>query len=189
MAISTTALLIASTIVQVVGAISQCSAARQQAEFQAAVTRQQTERQAQIQEQQAARDIEVAAIDEENLRRKQRRDFAQRRAALGAAGIQLATGTPLLTAANFAAEAELQALMIRSGGVTTATRLRQEAELGRRAGITQSALTIAAGKSAQRRGVFRAGSSLLTGLGTIFKPKPIPGPEPEPKPGKRKPRR
>ena len=168
MAISTTALLIASTITQVIGAISQGSAARQQADFQAAVTRQQTERQAQIQEQQAAREKEIAGAEEKDFRRRQRFIFAQRRADLGGAGIELATGTPLLTAEDFVTETEFQALRLRSGGEIRAFRLRQEAELGRRAGRTQSALTIAAGRTAQRAGFFRAGSSLLTGFGPTF---------------------
>lgn len=152
MAISTTALLIASTIFQVVGAISQGNAARQQADFQASVDR-----------QQAVRERDIAAQDEEDFRREQRRIFAQRRAALGAGGFELATGTPLLAAEDFVTEAELQALRIRSGGLTRSTRLNQ-----------QASLTSVAGRSAQRSGFFRAGSSLLTGFGTGFGINPSP---------------
>ena len=149
---------VVGTVVSVVSNISQGNEARRQAEFLAATTR-----------QQAVREREIAGIQEEDFRREQRRILAQRRAALGAAGVELATGTPLLAAEDFVTEVELQALRIRSVGATSATRLRQ-----------QASLTSAAGRSKQRSGFFRAGASLLTGLGTIFKPEP----EPEPKPKK-----
>ena len=182
MAISTTALLIASTIVTAVGAISQGNAARRQADFNAAAILQQSERQAQIDEQQAqikeqqsAREREVAGVEEDDFRREQRRLFAQRRAALGVSGIDISTGSPLLAAEDFITEAEFQALRIRSGGETSAIRLKQEADLirqqserNRRAGINSATLTSAAGKSAQTRGFTRAGASLLTGFGTDF---------------------
>lgn len=136
-----TALLIASAV-SAVGSISQGRAAGKQAEFQAAVN-----------EQQAARERQISAGTEEDFRRKQSSLLAQRRAALGGAGIETGTGTSLLAAKDFAAETELQALRIRSGGETTATRLQQQAELTR-----------LGGKSAQTRGFARAGSSLLSGL-------------------------
>ena len=150
---------VVGTVVAVVSSISQGNAARQQADFQAAVNL-----------QQATREREIAGIAEEDHRREQRRILAHRRADLGGAGVDPATGTPLLAAEDFVTEAELQALRIRSGGAASATRLRQQANL-----------TSAAGKSAQRAGFFRAGSSLLVGLGDIFEPEPIPEPEPKPK--------
>ena len=76
---------------------------------------------------------------------------------MGAAGVEMGTGSPLLAFGDFAAEAELQALRIRQGGETTATRLEQQAALARRGG-----------RAAQKRGRYRAGASLLTGLGTAF---------------------
>ena len=168
-------LKVAATVITVIGAISEGNAARQQADFNAAAILQQSERQAQIDErqaqikdQQSAREREVAGVEEDDFRREQRRLFAQRRAALGVSGIDISTGSPLLAAEDFITEAELQALRIRSGGETSAIRLRQQAVLGRSAGRTSATLTSAAGKSAQIRGFTRAGASLLTGFGKNF---------------------
>lgn len=135
-----------STGISVVGTLAEASATADQADFQAATQR-----------QQAIREREVSAQEEEDFRRDQSRRLASRRAALGASGIDPSSGTSLLAAKDFAAEAELQALRIRSGGATTATRLEQ-----------QSALSSAAGDSARTTGFIRAGSSLLTGIGKNF---------------------
>ncbi len=128
--------------VSAVASISQGQAARGQAKFQA-----------QVSEQQAARERLVSAGEEEDFRRKQSRFLAQRRAALGGAGVEIGTGTPLLAFGDFVAETELQALRIRAGGETTATRLEQQAQLTR-----------AGGRAKQRRGFLRAGASLLSGF-------------------------
>lgn len=140
-------LLLASAALNAVGSYSQGQAAKSQAEFQARVG-----------EQQATRTRQIAASEEEDFRRKQSALLAQRRAALGKSGIDIGTGTPLLAAGDFAAETELQALRIRAGGETQATRLEQQAELTR-----------AGGRSAAQRGLFRAGSSLLSGYAGTFK--------------------
>ena len=142
MPITTSTAILLAAGVTAVSAISQGQAARSQARFQAAVN-----------EQQAARERLISAGEEEDFRRRQSRLFAQRRAALGKSGVEIGTGSPLLVASDFAAEIELQALRIRSGGETRATRLEQQALLTRRAG-----------RSAQRRGFLRAGASLLTGF-------------------------
>lgn len=142
MPLSTPVALLISAGVSAAGAIAQGQQAKAQAKFQAAVN-----------EQQAARTRQISAGQEEDFRRRQSRLFAERRAALGAAGVEAGTGTPLLTFGDFAAETELQALRIRSGGQTQATRLEQ-----------QASLTRAGGRAARRRGFFRAGSSLLSGF-------------------------
>lgn len=126
--------------------IQQGRAARKQAKFTAAVQRRQAERERQ-----------VAAGAEEDFRRRQSRLMAERRAALGGAGIEGGAGSPLLGSEDFAAETELQALRIRSGGETQATRLEQQAQL-----------TTAAGRQAQRQGFARAGASLLSGVSAAF---------------------
>ena len=138
---SSTALLIAAGL-SAVGSISQGQAASSQAKFQAAVG-----------EQQATRTRQIAVGDEEDFRRKQSRLLAERRAALGKSGTEIGTGTSLLAAEDFAAETELQALRIRSGGETQATRLQQQAELTRRKGRSQ-----------QLTGYLRGGASLLSGF-------------------------
>lgn len=138
---ATIALIISTT-----GVLSAGNDARNQADFQAATLT-----------QQATREREIATQEEIDLRRRNSRTAAAGRAAGGASGVDFSTGTPLLAAADFAAEAELQALRIRSGGATSATRLRQ-----------QASLTSAAGKSAQTASFFQAGSSLLTGFDKQF---------------------
>lgn len=141
---TTTALIIgtvASAVVSAGGAALQARAALKQAEFQSTVQRQQAERERQI-----------AAAQEEDFRRRQSRLMAARRAAGGASGVQTGTGSPLLASEDFAAETELQALRIRAGGETQATRLEQ-----------QAALTRSRGRSARTAGLIGAGTSLLSG--------------------------
>ena len=163
-----TALLLGATIFDAIGNIAAGSAARKEAEFQSSATKKQTKLQAQVTEEQAAREREIAAAEEADFRRNQSRIFAAKRAAMGASGVRLDTGSPVLAAGDFAAETELQASRIRAGGQTTASRLQQQADLIRMAGKTESSLLSSAGRNAQLRGVFRAGSSLLSGAGTIF---------------------
>lgn len=93
-----------------------------------------------------------AAEQERDFRKKQSSELAKRRAAMGASGTEM-TGTPLLAFGDYAAETELQAQRIRESGNLRGSRLEQEADLNRQAG-----------KSAMQRGLFRAGSALLTGI-------------------------
>lgn len=90
--------------------------------------------QAKVQKQQAAHRRQVAQRDEEDLRRRQRATMARQRALMGAAGVDLSSGTPLRLAEQTAEEAEYQALRLRSQGVTEATRLRQQASLTKQQG-------------------------------------------------------
>ena len=145
-ALSSKALLTAAAL-SAVGNIHQGQTAKAQSEFTAKVG-----------EQQAARERQIAASEEDDFRRKQSRLLAERRAALGKSGVEQGTGTPLLAASDFVAETELQALRIRAGGETQASRLEQQAELSRRAG-----------KSAEQRGYLRGGASLLSGYAGAFK--------------------
>ena len=154
MPISTSTAILIGAGLSAVSAISQGQAAKKEAGFRATVA-----------QQQAQREREVSDAEEEDFRRAQTTALAQRRAALGASGIDIGTGSPLLAASDFAAETELQALRIRSGGETRATRLEQNASLLR-----------SSGRNAQRQGFMRAGSSLLTGFADagFFEPKPQP---------------
>jgi hypothetical protein len=142
-----TGLLIGAAALGAVSSIKAGQAANKQAKFEAG-----------IQQQQAARERQVAAGTESDFRRRQSRLQAQRRAALGASGVRSGTGSPLLAAGDFAAEVELAALRIREGGEIRSTRLEQQAELTRRAG-----------RNVRTRGFFRAGSSLLSGVGQAFR--------------------
>lgn len=141
-----TAAIIGGAAVSAAGAVAQGNAAAGQAKFQAAVQR-----------QQATHEREIAAGWERDFRRDQSALFAERRARMGATGVEGGTGSALLASEDFAREAELQALRIRAGGDVAATRLRQQAQLTR-----------AGGQAAQAAGFMRAGSSLLTGAGRAF---------------------
>lgn len=138
--------VVASAATSAVSAVDQGIGASRQAKFQAADQR-----------QRAVREREIAAQNETDFRRDQSRLQAQRRAREGGSGVQGSTGTSLLTASDFEAEKELQALRIRAGGATNASRLENEAQL-----------TSIAGKNARNQGFFRAGSSLLSGAGKTF---------------------
>src|SRR3546814_5227083 len=94
-----------SGAVGAVGAISSGKAQANAAEYQAEVTQQQAD-----QERIASRQ------DEEDFRRDQSRLLAQRRAAMGGSGVDMATGSPLLANEDFASRSEehtseLQSLM------------------------------------------------------------------------------
>ena len=136
----------AASAVGAVGAASEGQDKKEAAEFSAA-----------DQLQLAAREREISKVEEGDFRRVQSRFFADNRAASGGSGVQLNTGSNLLAAQDFAAEVELQAMRIRAGGDTRATRLE-----------TQALLTKRAGKAAQTRGFARAGSSLLSGASKAF---------------------
>lgn len=144
-AFSTVAMLIAGGL-GAAGSIGQGRSAKAQADFQARVN-----------DQQALREKQVSAEEEKDFRRVQSSNFAERRAAMGASGIDLSSGSPLLASEEFAAEAELQARRIRAGGEVKSLRSEQEAGLLRMAG-----------KSAQRQGVVRGGASLLSGFAKAY---------------------
>ena len=148
MATGTIALIatIAGAAISAVGAIQQGQAAKAQGNLQA-----------QILEQQATSERQRAAADEADFRNRQSRAFATRRAGLGAAGIDPAAGSPLFVSADFAGEAELQALRIRTGGEVRATRAEQQATLQR-----------FQGRAAQRAGFIRGGALLVGGIGKAF---------------------
>ena len=138
--------ILGGALVSAMGEAAQGQAAKGQAKFEAAV-----------QQQQATRERQVAAGEERDFRRSQSALLARRRAVLGASGIDLSSGSPLLATSDFAREAELQAQRIRAGGATRATRLEQQAQL-----------TKAAGVGAVEGSYLRAGSSLLSGAGRAF---------------------
>ena len=146
MAVTTTTVMIllaASAAASAYGSHRQGQAAKKQAEGQARVS-----------EEQAARARVVAGQQEEDFRRRQKAAAARVRAAAGGRGIDPSKGSSLLSAEDFAAETELMSLRIREGGLVTATRLEQQADLTRRAG-----------QAAATAGTIEAGASLLSGAG------------------------
>ena len=147
MAIATSTMLAMGAIgMAAAGAIGGGIDSKNKASFQAA-----------DQSQQADREREIAGIQEDDFRRDQSRIAAGSRAAGGQSGVDQSTGSALLAMSDFEAETELNALRIRAGGQTQGQRLDE-----------QAVLTASAGKSAQRRGFIRAGSSLLSGASTFI---------------------
>lgn len=120
-------------------------------------TAQEREFQALLQGQAAERERRISRQDELGFLTAQGNLVGDRRAGLGASGVDITTGTPVDVAGDLAAEIKLQALRIRQGGQVRAGRLEQEALLLDRSG-----------KNAATRGQFRAGSSLLSGASGFF---------------------
>ncbi len=141
MALSAATIAMIAAGVTAAGAVSQAQDVKQQTKFQS-----------RVQEQQADQERLIASLAEGDFRKRQSALFAEARAGFGKSGVEMGSGSPLLASEDFAAETELQAGRIRAGGEMQATRLEQQAELTRRAGRT-----------AQRQGYYRAGSSLLSG--------------------------
>jgi len=95
-----------------------------------------------------------AAREEEVHRAKLQRLMGTQRALYGAAGVDIASGSPLLTLMSTAEEGEREAEFIKYGGEVSATRSLNEARMNR-----------FYGKQASRAGAWGAGSTFLTGLG------------------------
>lgn len=143
---ATLALGIAGLGLSAVGMVAEGIRANQQAKFQARVQRQQAERERLRGEAEAA-----------DRRRQSQRLLARQRALLAGSGVDPGVGSALLLQEDTAAEEELAALRTEAGFKTSATRLEQQAELTR-----------ASGRGAQRAGVFRAGSRLLSGTSQLL---------------------
>lgn len=139
------ALAIAGAAVSAAGAVSQGRAANQAAKFQATQL-----------EQQADRDRQLAALQANDLRDAESRRQATLRARVSGSGTTL-EGTPLAILSDLAGESELQARRVAAGGETAANRAQGQAALSR-----------FEGKNAQRAGVIKAGSSLLTSASSSF---------------------
>lgn len=196
-----------SSILTAIGSIAAGNATSDQKNFESQVTQQQSDQQANLVQseadkqaqflldqtsaqadiygQQAQRAKEIAIASEADYRLQQDRLFAERRANMGASGVRLDTGSPVLAAGDFAQEVELNARRIRVAGATDVQNLQQQGELIRNTGVTQAGLIKGAGKaqadlirtagstnstllansaiSATRAGYFQAGASLLNG--------------------------
>ena len=140
----------------IIGGVIALVGASQSAE-QGRTEAQEREFQGLLQEQSAERERRISVQDELGFRTAQGALVGDRRAGLGASGVDPTTGSPVDVAGDLAAEIELQALRIRQGGQVRASRLEQEALLLNRSG-----------KAAFKRGQARAGSSLLSGASGFF---------------------
>ncbi len=120
----------------------------------AAAARGQAKAQSKVMKQQAEQERRRALEKERDFRRRQRRLQASVRAAGGARGIEMGTGSPLLAERDFSTETEVMADRIKRGGDLSATRLEQQASLIKQAGQAEFAT-----------GLVGAGGSLLSGAG------------------------
>jgi len=135
-----TALGVAGTAFQAIGAIQSGNAARAAGDYNA---------------QLYERNAQIAAQNSQAQETRQRRLSAMRaganRAGIGASGVSL-EGSPLDLLESNAAQEELDALMIRWNGQNQVDGLR-----------ASGALASAQGRNAQRAGYMSAGSSILLG--------------------------
>ncbi len=106
--------------------------------------------QAQVNAQQAARERQLAAVEEQRLRRRDSRALAEQRARFGAAGIDPSLGSPLLAQEDAARESEFEGLLVREAGLE---RARQ-----REIGVIASR---ARAREASTSGLLAAGGTLL----------------------------
>lgn len=124
------ALAAAGTATSVAGQIKAGNAAQRAGEFNANVA------------------TEAATIKEEQQRMADRRTLASARATVGSSGVEM-TGSPLDVMAESARQAEMNALIIRRGGVLDAYSAR------------------VAGRNAKTASRYAAASTLLTGASAI----------------------
>jgi hypothetical protein len=115
--------------------------------------------QAELYERQAERERQIAALDESEYRRRGSAMLASQRARLGDAGVDF-TGTALDLSDATAAELELQALKIRSGGLARAGDLESQAALSRYVGT-----------AARNKGFLNAATTAAEGAFNIFGPR------------------
>ncbi len=108
----------------------------------------------QVAEQEARVARAGAAREEEVHREKLNRLLGTQRALYASAGVDISSGSPLLTMMDTASEGEEEARYIRYGGEVEATSKLNEARLGR-----------FYGGQASRTGRIGAGSTFFTGLG------------------------
>ena len=150
-------LSLVGAIVSGVGMLQQGQAQASQANFQAGVAR----NNAIIAQQQATRAQQQAAIDEQDFRRQQGDLMASRRALMGGGGVESGAGSPLAVSSDFAGESELNALRIANMGEVEANRLQQEV-MNQQA---QAGLFGMQGRQAVTSSYYRAGGTLMSGLG------------------------
>lgn len=129
-----------ATVLDTVQSISQGQAQARAAASQAAFL-----------QNQAAYQAQLAQSREAQLRHSQSRQLAQMRALLAGRGVDVASGSPLLARQQAAADAEFQALLLRSTGADQTAVAQQQAHI---AGLQAEA--------AQTDALLGAGSSLLT---------------------------
>ena len=146
----------AGAVISTVGMIQQGQAQASQAKFQAGVA----QNNAIIAQQQATRAQQRALLDEEDFRRQQSDLMASRRSLMGGLGVTGA-GSPLAVSSDFAGESELNALRLRNQGAVNVNRLQQDVMNYK----SQAGLYGMQGRQAVTGSYFRAGGTLMSGMG------------------------
>lgn len=119
--------LIAGLIIGIVGTAISTYAAYSQAEAQQKAAKQE----AQFREQEAESARQSAAYDERQYRRRATLLLGKQNAILGASGMDISSGSPLLLELDSVRQAELEALNIRQRGASAGYGREQEARLAR----------------------------------------------------------
>jgi hypothetical protein len=147
MAATTTIIAVAA----VAAALASAGAAVAQGQAQAKASR----FNAKVAENQAISERQRSAADAEAFRRRQSRMQATILTRQAGSNVDIGTGTPLLTAEDFAGTSEYSALNILAGGDARAATLESQAKLDRFRATTAS-----------RAGFAKAGTSILSGAST-----------------------
>lgn len=145
-------LAIIGLIVSMVSAIGGAMAAKDAGEAQKAAA----DYNAKVLEAQAQSEREAAAFEETQQREQAAKMRARQRVAYLASGVDLSEGTPLEVLGQQAGEMEMDALTIRYNG-----------EIKAKQSESQAAIYRMQGAQAKKAGYTNAGSSLLTGVGSM----------------------
>ena len=131
--------------VSAVGTIQSGQAAKQAGELQAELFR-----------READRDREIAALEASRIESEGKALAARQRVLLAGQGRDISTGSALLIQTDLAEEVEFQKQLAEAGGDTQAALAE-----------TKSVLALAEGRSTATSSLFRAGSTLLTGVSEV----------------------
>lgn len=163
---ATTVLAATAAAASAASAISAGQQARRQGNQQAAAA----EYNAQLSTNQATQAFAAGVEREGSARRNANQTLAEQRAAIGASGVDLASGSALDLQLQSTRNAELDALQTRYEGVLTGQNYQQQAALGQySADVSRSN-----GRAAQSGSYLGAAASLLGGAsGALKRPAPV----------------
>jgi len=140
--------LIFSAVSAIVGAMSAMDAAEAQ--------KQAADYNADVMDAQAQSERDAASFEENRQREEASKLRARQRVAYASSGVDLSEGTPLEVLGQQAGEMEMDAMAIRYNG-----------ELKAKQSESQAAIYRMQGAQAKKAGLANAGSSLMTGVGSM----------------------
>jgi len=142
------------------GGVSSGMAAKQQGKDARAMS----EYNARVEENKAKQLTAKSIYDQQRQADLANRKKSSMLASIGGSGVDPSIGSPLLVQAKQAAEFDLENLMIGYEGQTDAGAARNQATLDK----LQGSISESQGRSTAKARYIGTGSSLLTGLGTIY---------------------